>query len=138
MQLFRKQWQMLSSSLERHKSLQTVIPDLANCGMNVSVGTQAWVARASAVRRLEDRFATSTRARELGHSNIQVTLVTEARLKHAFIAPSSVHRPLDYLLCLSAAMKYNSHCCRRRRLMAATLCACPISRTPSLSTRCWL
>lgn len=83
MQLFRKQSQMLSSSLGRNKSLQTIILDLANYSRNASVGTQAWVACASAVRRLEDRFATSTHAHELGHSSVQVTLVTEEGLKHA-------------------------------------------------------
>lgn len=74
---------MLSSSLGKNKSLQTVIPDLANCSINVSVGTSAWAMCASAVRKMEDRFATSTHAHELGHSNTEVTLVTEARLKHS-------------------------------------------------------
>lgn len=74
---------MLSRTLGRNKSLQTIISDLANYSVDVSVGTQAWAVRASAARNTADGFATSAHAREPGHSNTQVTLVTEAGLKHA-------------------------------------------------------
>lgn len=73
MQLFRKQSQMLSSSLWRNKSLRNTRLD-----QNQTECECGYVC-ASALQRLEGRFATSTH--ELGHNDVQVTLVTEAGLK---------------------------------------------------------
>lgn len=73
MQLFRKQSQMLSSSLWRNKSLHNTRLD-----QNQTECECGYVC-ASALQRLEGRFATSTH--KLGHSDVQVTLVTEAGLK---------------------------------------------------------
>lgn len=138
MHLFRKQSQTLSSLLGRNKSLQTVIPDLANCSRverrYISVGCVC-LCTAEAGRQVCHKHIRTWAGTQQYTSNLGDRGRTETR---RFIAPSSVLRPLDYSsVSSSAVMKYRGRCCRQSRRMAAMLSACPISHALFLSTCFW-